>query len=182
MKTTTKRPGWADRDMNVVRCRNVLFSPDSCLHPRCGALRAKYLRRRGIGYVWTAVFLLLIILLLGLSLDAAKVYLVAHQLHNAADAGALAGACIVKMDQDLARQQAIDTAYENLADHESVFLAPNPENDPNGDVVLGRWLPQSRTFEPTTANPNAVKVVTRRTTAHLTDGEGGPVSLNFGYI
>jgi hypothetical protein len=131
--------------------QNVLLAPGSGAHPGCGVLPPKYLRRRGIGYIWTAIFLFFIILLLGLSLDTAKLCLVAHQLHNAADAGALAGACAVKLDQDVARQQAIDTAYANLADRESVFLAPNPENDPNGDVVLGLWLPQSRIFEPTTA-------------------------------
>ena len=157
--TTTKRSIWPDARCNIMKCHFAAYGQTGILSP-------KHLRYRGIALVWTAIFMLAIILMIGLSLDAAKVYLVAHQLHNAADGGALAGACMVKIDQDAARLQAKDTTNENLADHESVFLVDNPENDPAGDVVLGRWLPQSRTFEPTTENPNAVRVVTRRTEEH----------------
>jgi hypothetical protein len=81
----------------------------------------------------------------------------------------------------MARQQAVAIAFENLADHEPVLLAANVANDPNGDVVLGRYLRQTQIFVPATdpnALNNAVKVVARRTNASL----GGPVPLNFGPI
>ena len=150
---------------------------------RSTVLARRHIRRRGIALVWTAIFILLIILIIGLSLDYAKVAFVAHQLHNASDAGALAGAQVVKHPHNTALQNAINTAFANIADHASVLVLDNPANDPDGDVVLGRWIPQTRTFVPTTIGPNAVKVVARRTTAHeQADGTGGPVPLNFGAI
>lgn len=174
----TKGPARGKRIKSImVHCKkqNLLDSP--------GCAQSRRLRYRGVAMVWSAIMMLLMVLLLGLLIDTARVALVLHQMHNAADAGALAGACVVKMDQLAARQQAILTAYANLADHESVFLADNPENVPDGDVVLGRWIPQTKTFIPTSDGPNAVKVVTRRTDAHLLDaGEGGSVPLIFGGI
>ena len=158
-------------------------SPDLDSPMRSTVLARRHIRRRGIALVWTAIFILLIVLIIGLSLDYAKVAFVAHQLHNASDAGALAGAQVVKHPDNTAPQDAIATAYANIADHASVLVLDNPANDPNGDVVLGRWIPQTRTFVPTTIGPNAVKVVARRTTAHeQADGTGGPVPLNFGAI
>ena len=47
---------------------------------------------RGIALVWTAVFLLVLIGIVGLSLDWGKTAFNVHQLHNAADAAALCGA------------------------------------------------------------------------------------------
>ncbi|UCG59704.1 MAG: hypothetical protein JSU70_09335 [Phycisphaerales bacterium] len=135
-------------------------------------------RSRGFAIVWVAIFLLLMLLIVGLSLDTAKVAIVAHQLQNAADAGALAGAQHVKFDEVAARQSAITVAAGNLADSVPVTVLDNPSNDPNGDVVLGRYFRQSRTFEPNLAKANAVKVVTRR----IEGGPDGPVPLAFGSI
>jgi Flp pilus assembly protein TadG len=119
-----------------------------------------------------------LILIVGVALDMAKAFLVVQQLQNAADASALAGAQFVKFDQVTARQQAIDIAFENYADGLPVSLRDNVENDPELDIVLGRYLRQSQTFVPTTIVPNAVKVVARRI-----EGLGdGPVPLVFGPI
>jgi hypothetical protein len=142
-----------------------------------------YSRRRGIAFIWAAIVILVIALLVGLTLDTARACLVLHQLQNAADAAALAGARTVKHPDSTARQDAINTAHLNFADNEAVIVLDNPTNDPNGDVVLGRWIWQTRTFIPTTIGPTAVKVVARRTAAHQQlDGQGGPVSLIFGPI
>jgi hypothetical protein len=139
-------------------------------------------RYRGIAYIWVAVCGLLLILLAGLSFDGAKILLVSHQLQNAADAAALAGAQLVKFNQSGARLQAILIASENYADGLPVSLRDNPENDPNLDVVLGRYLLQTQIFEPATdpnAFCNAVKVVARRDNLGSLDG---PVPLVFGPI
>ncbi|MHC4754790.1 MAG: pilus assembly protein TadG-related protein [Planctomycetota bacterium] len=142
-------------------------------------LRSKYPKRRGVVYIWVAVFLLLFILLIGLVLDTAKVYYVKHQLQNAADAAALGGARVIKEDTYNARVIAADIASANHADGNSVLLNLNDvSNDPNGDIVVGRYNIISSTFTATTKAPNALKVVARRTDNSL----GGPISLNFGPI
>jgi hypothetical protein len=117
-------------------------------------------------------------------IDTARCCLFVHQLQNAADSAALAGARVVKHPGNMARQNAINTAGQNFAAREAVLVVDNPSNDPNGDVVVGRWIWQASTFIPTTDSPNAIKVVARRTMAHRQPGGGGggPVSLVFGPI
>ena len=141
--------------------------------PRC-----RDTHRSGIAMIWVAIFLVLMVLLLGLSLDSAKAFLVAHQIQNAADAASLAGACWIKVDPDYARTVALATALENLADADEVVLDANPSNDPNGDVVLGWYSRMFRKFVPASEKLNAVKVVARRTG----DSPGGPVPLVFGPV
>ncbi|UCG59884.1 MAG: hypothetical protein JSU70_10260 [Phycisphaerales bacterium] len=135
-------------------------------------------RSRGIAIIWVAIFLVLMLVFVGLGLDAAKVAIVAHQLQNAADAAALAGAQHVKFDQLAARQFATVIATGNKADSVPVTVLDNPSNHPDGDVVLGRYFRQTGIFEPSLAAPNAVKVVTRR----IEGGPDGPVPLAFGSI
>jgi|GEM_PF-643496 len=135
-------------------------------------------RRRGISLLWTAIFILLIILLVGLTLDTARALLVAHQLQNAADAAALAGACFVKYDPNQARDQAVMIGQMNFAARDPILLDENAVNDPNGDVVLGRYERDTRIFTATDEAPNAVKVVARRTDTSL----AGPLGLIFGPI
>lgn len=128
--------------------------------------------------IWTAMFLSLLVMVVGLSLDAAKVMYVNHQLQNAADAAALAGAQMIRLNPQRAIQQAISTAAANFAGSVPVLLRDNPDNDPDLDVILGRYYGQQRLFVATTISPNAVKVVARRNT----DMPDGPVPLNFGPI
>ena len=145
------------------------------------AAAAFHCHRYGIALIWTAIFLLLFILLVGLALDTAKIYLVSHQLQNAADAAALAGARWVKVDVNEARGQAVTIAALNRADGNSVVLNWNWSNDPEGDIVIGRFDPNANPdFEPIDdANANAMKVIARR----ANDPNGGhndPIPLIFG--
>lgn len=165
--------GWKEQD------RNIAISQDMRRKPLVRLLQFKDHRHRGVALIWVAIFIMLIILLVGLSVDTAKVCLVAHQVQNGADAAALAGACYVKVDQSMARQQAITIANENLADGEAVLLEENISNFPEGDIVIGRYYRQIGIFNPTTENVNAVKVVARFTDIHSLND---PVSLNFGPI
>lgn len=127
----------------------------------------------------------MLILFVGVGMDMAKIFLVVHQLQNAADASALAGAQLVKFDQVTARQQAITIAFANFADGTAVQLLDNPDYDPSGDIVIGVYYPQREypaiKFEPITSIDefaNAVKVVARR----IEGSPDGPVPLNFGPI
>jgi hypothetical protein len=156
----------------------INFTSDSSNRQGNFSPRCLDTHRAGMAMIWVAIFLLLMVLLLGLSLDSAKAFLVAHQIQNAADAAALAGACVITVDPSYARAVALATARENLADADEVELVDNPSNLPDGDVVLGWYSRMFRKFVPAFEKLNAVKVVARRTG----DSPGGPVPLVFGPV
>jgi hypothetical protein len=104
----------------------------------------------------------------GLSIDAGKVAWNIHQMHVAADAGALAGAQVVKYDRVGAIQRAHDFAFSNTADQLPVDPDTVGQSDPlSGDeeIILGRWVYQERQFYPTIFGANAVKVIAKRQAA-----------------
>jgi hypothetical protein len=153
-----------------------------CAGPQnSGLLRRRHHRYRGVALIWTAIVILVLILFVGLTIDTAKVALVAHQLQNVADAAALAGAQLVKTDQTQARIQAQILGQANYyADGNSVKLGLNSSNAEDGDIVIGLYFPQYDLFVPSDAGEfaNAVKVVPR-----CIDGQANPpVSLIFGHI
>ena len=144
------------------------------LHVFCPANES----RRGVALVWVALLCVALVGMMGLALDTAYAFFAAHQLQNAADASALAGALRVRVDLPGVVPAATDIAGQNLAAGEPVVLAPNPDNDAAGDVVVGHYDKDSRTFTATLTTPNAVKVRARRTA----DSPGGPVPLFFAPI
>jgi Flp pilus assembly protein TadG len=172
---TIKRSSAADNRDNAIS-QDLLPKHNLLTFLYSRTLQMRRRKHRGIALVWVVIFTFLIILLVGLSLDAGKVCIVAHQLQNAADAAALAGGRIVKLDQSDARQRAIDIAHENYADGDPVLLDRNEGNLLDGDIVIGRYNRSTRTFVANTVTPNALKVVARRTEASL----GGNVRLIFG--
>jgi Flp pilus assembly protein TadG len=119
-------------------------------------------RARGVALVWTAVVLSVLILFVGLSVDWGKATYNVHQLQNAADAAALAGAQWVKVNRTTARDRAQTLALANPTEQIPVRIDRNEANVQTGDLVLGRWDRLARTFTTTLSNPNAVKVVARR--------------------
>lgn len=135
-------------------------------------------RRKGIAYLWMVMVLVLLIAVIGLSVDTAYAFLVAQQLQNAADASSLAGAQLVRDSAAEARQAAIAIGLENAAALDPVQLADNLGNVTGGDVVVGWYDRGDREFTPTLTGANAVKVVARRTP----DSLGGRVGLIFGGI
>ena len=140
--------------------------------------------RRGIALAWTAIVLLVMILMVGLGIDAGLAALGLHQLQNAVDAGSLAGAQIVKTDADGAVVRSHDVALLNDVMRLPVFLRTTRQPDPfDGaedayDILVGRWVSQNHTFFPTLDASNAVQAVGRR----LADlgGPSPPVGLVFG--
>ena len=117
----------------------------------------------------------------GLALDYAYVRSAGQSLQTAADASALAGARLVRLDQQsnqfaATRQAAVAIALLNETFKQPVQLDANPANSPTGDIVVGRWDALTRTFTPDTQDPDAVRVTARRTTG----SSGGPIELFFG--
>jgi hypothetical protein len=118
----------------------------------------------------------LLIAAVGLGLDTAHGLLAGHQLQNAADAAALAGAQVVRADISQARQAAATLGLANKAGGLPVQLTLNEANSPEGDIVVGRYDRQARTFDPAVPAVNAVKVIARRTQ----DSPDGPLPMLFG--
>jgi Flp pilus assembly protein TadG len=134
---------------------------------------SRFANRRGIVMIWTAIFLLVLIGIVGLSLDWGKTAVNIHQLYNAADAAALAGAQVVKVDQDRAIRFAVTAAKQNFVDHNDVDLDYVRRRQPfanDMDIVLVRYYRQKAyndptRYEPNLSLPNGVKVTARRRTA-----------------
>lgn len=139
--------------------------------------RKNHRHERGVALIWVVVTFTVLMGMVGLALDTARVLLVAHELQNAADAGALAGAQWVRSDAEQARQAARTIAAANTAENVSVTLPDNPSNAEDGKVVVGRFDRETLTFTATTVAPNAVKVIAGRT-----PGQNGSLPLIFGPI
>jgi hypothetical protein len=131
-RITTKRSLGADEILNVMRYK-------SNIHKQKCDLSAKLARRRGFALAWTVLVIFALLLLVGLSIDTANLCLVNHQLHNAADAAALAGAPWVKKNPIYARELAKKFAEQNYAGHVNVNLSLNGDNLPNGDIIIGKY-------------------------------------------
>ena len=154
-------------------------------------------KNKGQVLVLVALSLVVFIGFAALAIDVAYFYHTKHQLQGAADAGALAGAALLKCEsyngsnalQTTARNAAHEYAFNNIAASQSVDTKLNTGNDPNGDIIIGHWDGTNFTPEPGTdlqigALINAVKVAPRRTSEPATDikAGGNPVSTFFGKI
>ncbi|MHC4751783.1 MAG: pilus assembly protein TadG-related protein, partial [Planctomycetota bacterium] len=158
----------------------------TCEHAK--ALSPKHLRFRGFVLTWTVLFIFVFLLFVGLSIDTARLYLVVHQMHNAADAAALAGAPWVKKDQEYARYLAQQFAAQNSANNDPVLLDLNEDNQAYGDIIIGRYTYNPEydesyffRYDPLAVDPipiNALAVITSRTQNR--QDLGGPIPLLFG--
>jgi Flp pilus assembly protein TadG len=125
---------------------------------------------RGIALVYVAIIMVVLVGVIGLASDTAYVYLVAHQLQNAADAAALAGANIVSFDTTQANADAVTAAGLNRAGGASVQL------DSAVDVLVGSYNRSTSTFTVNGSPANAVQVTARRTAG----SPAGALPLIFG--
>ena len=136
------------------------------------ALNASLRRRRGVSVVLFAIILVVLIGLIGLMIDTSYVFLVGHQLQNAADAAALAGARQVYTgNSGDAVTAAVAAAGDNKVDGSLLTIA-------NGDVQTGNYTLSTSTFTSGGAPYNAVHVTARRTSG----SPSGSVNLIFGPI
>jgi Flp pilus assembly protein TadG len=132
--------------------------------------RRPHHRRAGIALIWIAILGMVLVGLAGLALDTGYVMITGHQLQNAADAAALAGAQIVSFDTNQAITDAVAQAAANKAAGAAVQLDAGA-----GDVVIGTYNRASATFTAGGSSPNAVKTIARRTDT----SPGGPLGLIF---
>jgi hypothetical protein len=141
--------------------------------------------------VWTAVTLMVLIGFVGLSIDWGKLALNVHQMQNAADAAALAGAEKIPEGLSIVIARAQEVAANNYAEQKVVTLRSTEQ--PEGfdgadespyDVIVGRYLPQFRgtlnEWQPRIINANAVKVFARREDAG--SATAPPLAMLFGPI
>ena len=131
-RVITKIRGCFTGKHNSMECHSTADGQTLSLSP-------KHLRYRGFGLAWTVLVVFMLVLLVGLSIDTANLCLVNHQLHNAADAGALAGAPWVKKDRLLSRTLAKQIAEKNFADKSTVYLNLNEGNEIDGDIIVGKY-------------------------------------------
>lgn len=147
-------------------------------------------KHKGVAIVWVAVLLIVFVAFIGLCIDGARIYLAGHQLHNAADAAALAGSRYVPMvmvtgNTKEAEQIAHNFANQNHAAKLPVYLdqpdadatipvdtyisrvvsgAINPYDSAamTDDVVVGRYIDSSQLFIVDHETPDSMLVVARR--------------------
>jgi len=140
--------------------------------------------QRGVSAIVIAIVIVLLVMLAALAIDIGHLCVVRNELHNGADAGALAGArFLYNEDGTLVNVGANQIAYEagTANKSERVAVEVNWTAGNEGDAQRGHWSFATRTFTPNDStapvdlwnvsteeldlNPdfiNAVRVVTRR--------------------
>ncbi|MGB9687279.1 TadG family pilus assembly protein [Thermogutta sp.] len=126
--------------------------------------------RTGAVLVLTAVMLVVILALMALAVDLGYVVLVRAQLQAAADSAALAGASQIAHGFESVFQTADRYARFHTSGGQPLRLLRQ-------DVELGIWDATTRTFTPTNASPNAVRVRVRRDAL-----SGNPAPLFFARV
>jgi len=128
--------------------------------------------RHGVAIVYLALIISVLLGIMGLAADTAYVFWTAHQLQNAADAAALAGAAEVGFSTSQAVTNAVNAAAVNKAAGAAVQL------NSSTDVQVGNYVRSTATFTANTSPYNAVKVTARRTTG----SPAGPLNFVFGPV
>lgn len=118
--------------------------------------RLKSHPRRGSTLVLAAVFLVLMLAMIGFAVDLGYVVLVRTQLQVAADSAAIA-ATAANMESPIEEVVATAAQYAGYHAAGGKSLELNP-----ADVKLGVWDFNSRRFNPSAWSGNAVRVTTRR--------------------
>lgn len=125
-------------------------------------------RQGGVSMVLLAVSLFMLLAFTALAVDGSNLYVARNELHNAADAGALAGARVLYLEDgssvndgivdptvDSANKVATDTAQANDSQNSSVEVI---------SALRGHWSFATRTFTP---NDSVDPVDLDRSTAEL---------------
>jgi hypothetical protein len=146
--------------------------------------------QKGLALVYVALLMVGFCAFLGLAIDVGYMYLTRGQLQNAADAAALAGAAVMgpaALDQQAARQAAVDFAKANKATSQEVKISSDDSNtlSSGNDITIGNWNPALPLRYSVDRMPkNAVQVRARRTGEADAGGAsiGGPVELFFAQV
>jgi hypothetical protein len=113
--------------------------------------------RRGAMVILFAVLIVVVVGMVAFSVDIGWIALVRNQLQVAADAAAIAGVGELNNSHALARQAAKSIGEMNRAGGTDDFVSLA-----DGDIELGSWNTETKTFTPGGSAVNAVKVTARR--------------------
>ena len=111
--------------------------------------------RRGAIVVMTGIFIVAIMLVAAVAIDASRIFVAKNELQTAADAAALAGARQLLDDSSTALDTARAYAYRNRVEADSIQSV---------EMELGIWLPAEQPalrFVPSGEPWDAVRVTTR---------------------
>ncbi|WHZ17310.1 MAG: hypothetical protein OJF52_004162 [Nitrospira sp.] len=128
---------------------------------------------RGVYAPMVAGALLMFLGILGLTIDIGQALVAKNELHNTADAAALAGTRYLATLYQALPASAQSTFQLSTTDETAIknrAVAVGTENTTRGtavqilpaDVQIGRWSNTNRTFTPGLTTPNAVRVLTKR--------------------
>ena len=117
-------------------------------------------KRRGISSIKLLVGLPAIILVAWFSIEIGLAYRAVQQATNGADAAALAAAARLPDGWEAMREDAILAASANPGPTGGLVVEA-PNDGPGGDIVLGRWDPDSRRFVPDPDARDAAAVTVR---------------------
>jgi len=110
---------------------------------------------RGAVMVYSIIALSTMCLFASLGTDWARVQLVKTEMTRACFAAARAGAGSLGGGSAAARAAARDQIAMNKIDGVAIDVQ-------SADIIIGRWMPGTKTLDTTAANPNAVRVVLNR--------------------
>ena len=127
--------------------------------------RKFFCREEGAIAAWFAISIPIIIGFAALAVDMSYGFTMRNKAQITASSAALAGAAMLP-DPDEARAEALDFAALNMPNQGLVL-----DQD---DVLVGNWVPETRTFTDGLEPYNAVQVTTR-----LAEVNNNPISLYF---
>lgn len=133
-----------------------------------GAVSRRVESEKGATLVMTAILLIPLLAVAALAIDLGNAYWSQAELQAAADSAVLAATAELP-DMDAAQAQALSYAQANTGGADS---AVGP-----GDVLIGFWDADTRTFYPNQLPLNAVRV-----TASRTEGHGNAVPTYFASV
>jgi hypothetical protein len=126
-------------------------------------------KRRAMALLWVTICMLVMVGFVGLALDTGYAVLVGLQLQHAADAGALAGAQIVRSAPSTVKAASVGIANQNTAAGSTLQVQ-------NSDIAIGTF--NTGAFTTGGSAPNAVRVTPRR----VAGSPGSAVPMFFGGI
>lgn len=116
--------------------------------------------QRGAMTMWLVMWSIIFIAFAGLAIDVSNLYRTRAMLQATADAGAHAGAVAIKSGGN-----AVDAVNEVTAENMPSATTKNNSVVAAGDIALGTWDTQTRTFNAGATPTDAVRVIARRTEA-----------------
>jgi len=131
-------------------------------------------RKEGVAHIWVAITLPVFIGFLGLAIDVGYMVWAGQALQTGVDAAVLAGAQKLPYFPLQAHNAALSIAAANIVVDSNIALTPNWNNEPGGDVTIGYFFRDTKTFEPWEGSlvakchsddslRNAIRVTARKT-------------------